>query len=228
MSSGPSPPPRDRLFRRRTARGRGEPRRPPPMIAKGKRQMPSGLPAPAHKRDCPRRKRHADDKPESCHRAWPRARPRHCQRRVRHRRPGRFGTCIFGLRFAHALVWGEDLTASIGASYGRRTDLPGADDPLLPPLSSRLIRELAGVLPRRRHFPLLDGVMRLFPAASPTGRQAQGDRWRFECGTARLLQRKRQAAASRAHYVLPSLRPLVLQRNPVSRRHRTRTRKARS
>ena len=37
-----------------------------PMIAKGKRQMPSGLPAPAHKRDCPRRKRHADDKPESC------------------------------------------------------------------------------------------------------------------------------------------------------------------
>jgi 23S rRNA pseudoU1915 N3-methylase RlmH len=25
--------------------------------------------------------------------------------------------------------------------------------------SSRLIRELAGVLPRRRHFPLLDGVM---------------------------------------------------------------------
>jgi len=35
-----------------------------------------------------------------------------------------------------------------------------------------IIRELAGVLPRRRHFPLFDGGMGLIPAACPTGRQA--------------------------------------------------------
>ena len=66
---------------------------------------------------------------------------------------------FFNIRFAHALLWGDDLAAPIGANHGRRTDLPGGDDSLRSPLSSRLIRELAGVLPRRRHFPLLDGVM---------------------------------------------------------------------
>jgi hypothetical protein len=43
--------------------------------------------------------------------------------------------------------------------HGRRTVLPGGEDSVRSPLSSRLIRELAGVLPWRRHFLLLLDVM---------------------------------------------------------------------
>jgi hypothetical protein len=92
-----------------------------------------------------------------------------------------------------AMTWPHQVVRVMAAE----PILPGDDDSPRSPLSSSLIRELAGVLPRRRHFPLLEGAMRLRPVASPTGHQAEGDSWRFECGTARLLQRERQATASR-------------------------------
>jgi hypothetical protein len=50
---------------------------------------------------------------------------------------------LFGIRFAHALLWGDDMAASIGANHGRRTDLPGGDDSLGSPLPSRLIRQFS-------------------------------------------------------------------------------------
>ncbi|MGH6852771.1 MAG: hypothetical protein ACREDJ_06160 [Methylocella sp.] len=83
--------------------------------------------------------------------------------------PDGFGARFFGLRFALALLRGDGMAASTGGSwppkrfFGRWRYSPAT-------LSSGLIRELAGVLPRRRHFPLQDGVMRFSPAASPTGR----------------------------------------------------------
>jgi hypothetical protein len=73
---------------------------------------------------------------------------------------------FFCLLFVHALLVGDGLTASIGPPIYRAMTI------LRPPLSTPLIRELAGVLPRRRHFPLLQGAMRLIPAAGLTGRQS--------------------------------------------------------
>ncbi len=55
---------------------------------------------------------------------------------LRYWRPGRFGTGVFDLGFAHALFWDDDLAAPIGANHGRRADLPGDDDSFGAPLSS--------------------------------------------------------------------------------------------